>query len=285
MDQPETPPYYDPYCGIVRHVLAFGDAVPDRTGTGTRECFGVSINYDLSLGFPLTTLKKTSFFNILIEILWILRGESKLDFMHAHGVKHWDPWLPEDERFGKNDVGRIYGVQWRDWRTVGKLAVYSTDQVEMLLNGLRKDPHGRRHLLTNWNPGELDQMALPPCHILTQFHVSSTGRLSCQVYQRSADLFIGVPYDIGMYAILTHMLADCLGLEVGNLGFTFGSAHVYLNHVDLAKEMIVREPRPFPKLRIEYPNGVPTTLDNWNPSWFHLDGYDPQPFMKAPVAV
>lgn len=290
---PENPPHYDPYVGIVRTCLAFGESVPDRTGTGTKEMFGSMISYDLSLGFPLTTLKKTNFHAILIELLWLLRGDDHLGFMHAHGVKHWDPWIPKDQRFGEGGLGRVYGVQWRNWRaakpiTCGSTPVWSVspvDQIKQLMESIRKDPHGRRHLVTCWNPGELDQMALPPCHLLFQCHVSASGRLSLQVYQRSADLFIGVPYDIGMYAILMHMMADSLGLEVGVLSFCFGSAHVYNNHIDLATEMVKRELRPFPKLKINYPNGVPMGLEHWNPAWFSLEGYDPHPFMKAPVAV
>lgn len=282
-----SPPYYDPYVGLVRTCLAFGEDVPDRTGTGTKEMFGALISYDLSLGFPLTTLKKTNFKAVLVELLWLLRGEDHLEFMHKHGIRHWDPWIPADQRFGPGGLGRVYGVQWRHWLTYkpGSLSGRSsTDQIAELMKGLKENPHGRRHMVTCWNPGELDEMALPPCHLLFQCHVSASGRLSLQVTQRSADLFIGVPYDVGMYAILVHMMADVLNLKVGVLSFCFGSAHVYNNHIALATEMVKREAKPFPELRIN-PFKEFESLDDFEIDDFDLIGYDPHPFMKAPVAV
>lgn len=280
-------PYYDPYVGLVRTILAFGDEVPDRTGTGTKEIFGCMLSYNLEAGFPLTPLKKTNFTNVLVEILWLLRGESHLGFMHENNVKHWDPWIPADERFGKGDLGRVYGVQWKNWRVTNPTdpeAWWTVDQIGNLIDGIKENPHGRRHMVTAWNPGELDQMALPPCHYGFQCHVDSKGRMSMLVNQRSADFFIGVPYDVGMYALLLHMIAAVTGYTAGQLTFSFGSAHLYLNHLDLAMEMIQREARPFPTLEIN-PMRKFRDLEDFRVEDFALVGYSPHPFMKAPVAV
>lgn len=282
---------HEPLAGLIGHVLENGDRVPDRTGTGTLEVFGASLYYDLAGGkIPLLTLKKTSFKNILIETLWLLSGEPRLDFMHRHDVRHWDPWLPADGRFGANSLGRVYGVQWRNWsaldmeiETPDGEAYYtkSVDQIRALVHGLKTDPHGRRHLVTCWNPGELDVMALPPCHLLFQCHVDSKGSLNLQVYQRSADLFIGVPYDVGIYSLLLRMLCAVTGLSPGMLVFQFGSAHLYLNHLKQAREMLAREFRPFPILNLRGRESI----DDFEPDDFELVGYDPHPAIKAPVAV
>lgn len=285
---------YDPLATLIEAVLKYGDRVPDRTGTGTLELFGAQLIYNLeNNSLPLCVLKKTSFKNVLIELLWLISGRQDLGFMHEQGVRHWDPWIPSDGRYGPNSLGRVYGVQWRNWASVDSLDPCSdslqpwivVDQLQEVMNGLAKDPHGRRHLVTAWNPGELDLMALPPCHLLFQCHVSSSNQLSMQVYQRSADLFIGVPYDVGMYAILLRMMCEILGYTPGKLVFCFGSAHVYLNHLEQAQELISREHRPFPTLEFEYPGAKPLTLDHFTPEMFKLVGYNPHPHIKAPVAV
>lgn len=285
---------FDPLANLIDAVLRYGDRVPDRTGTGTLELFGTQLVYPMQGGrFPLCTLKKTSFKNILVEILWIISGRTDIQFMHDHGAKHWDPWLPKDQRFGPNDLGRVYGVQWRNWMTADEnndsesdqsWTVKRTDQLANLVKGLREDPHGRRHLVTAWNPGELDQMALPPCHLLFQCHVNSRRELSLQVYQRSADLFIGVPYDVGMYGLLLLMLCEVCNMTPGTLIFNFGSSHVYLNHIEQAHEMIGREHRAFPVVGIN-PVKKFFSLDDFTVDDFWIKDYNPHPFIKADVAV
>lgn len=283
---------YDPLHTLMDTVFRYGDRVPDRTKTGTLELFGTSLIYDLSAGdFPLCTLKATSFKNILVELLWLVSGKSSIEFMHKHGVKHWDPWLPKDKRFGDNDLGRVYGVQWRWWRTAKRLEETRewipkvTDQLENLIEGMKQDPHGRRHLVTAWNPGELDQMALPPCHLLFQCHIDSNKRISMQVYQRSADLFIGVPYDVGMYALLLNMICKVMGPDYSpkTLIFNFGSTHIYLNHLEQVEELLGREHKAFPQLVMS--SRKINSLDDFTVDDFEIIGYDAHPFIKAPVAV
>lgn len=291
------PPYYptneiEPLPGLINHVLTHGQQVPDRTGTGTREIFGPQIRYSLEHQvFPLCTLKHVSFNNVLAETLWLISGSDRIDMLHEMKARHWDPWLPKDERFGPYSLGRVYGVQWRNWFSLPEgteLGLKVTDQLMHLVDGLRKDPHGRRHLVTCWNPGELDQMALPPCHVMFQCHVTkdvvhNQYRLSLQVYQRSVDLFIGCPYDVGIYSLILRMLCVILGYAPGELVFTFGSAHVYLNHLTQAEELVRREHRPFPELKIKYTGQQ--YLEDFVPEEFELVGYNPHPAIKAPVAV
>ena len=282
----------EPLAGLITHVLEHGQKVPDRTGTGTYEIFGPQLYYDLKNHvFPLCTLKHVSFNNVLAETLWLISGEDRIDRLHEMKAKHWDPWLPKDECFGPNSLGRVYGVQWRNWLSLpagNELGLKATDQLMHLVDGLRKDPHGRRHLVTCWNPGELDQMALPPCHVMFQCHVgvdqdTRERRLSLQVYQRSVDLFIGAPYDVGIYSLILRMLCTILGFAPGQLIFTFGSAHVYLNHVDQSLEMVNREFRIYPLLKVRY--RAQEYLEDFTADDFELIGYNPHPAIKAPVAV
>ena len=290
----EVQPLIDPLRDLIETVLDYGDSVPDRTGTGTLEMFATFLHYSLLENvFPLCTLKKTSFKAVLAETLWLISGQDKLDMMHAADARHWDPWLPEDACFGAGSLGRVYGVQWRHWRTgqevarVGDVVFHGipkyTDQLKELVDGLRTNPHGRRHIVTCWNPGELDQMALPPCHVLWQVHVDSDGYLSLQVYQRSVDLFIGCPYDVGIYSLILRMLCVILKLKPGRLSFAFGSTHIYKNHVAQAEEFISRKHLLFPTLTIA--DKGQKYLEDFLPSDFTLEGYHPHPFIKAPVAV
>lgn len=276
----------EPLAWLMHSVLETGERVPDRTGTGTIEIFGSVLFYCLhDKLFPLCTMKKTSFKSVLVETLWLLSGKDKLDFMHVHNVKHWDPWLPEDERFGPNSLGRVYGVQWRNWQSLGPHdGMFDfTDQLQVLVDGLRNNPHGRRHMVTCWNPGELDQMALPPCHVMFQCHVSASKRLSMQVYQRSVDLFIGCPYDVGIYSLILRMLCCITGYAPGNLGFNFGSTHIYLNHLDQVGEMLSRTHKPYPTLDIQYRGQ--RYLEDFVFEDFTLNNYEPHPHISAPAAV
>ena len=274
------------YLDSLKFVLENGQVREDRTGTGTIGVFGMQQRYDLTLGFPAVTTKKLAFRACLGELLWFLEGsrdERRLAEI-THGTRSaskktiWTDnatskyWLPNAEFIG--DLGRVYGVQWRDFGGV--------DQVVELVNNIKKDPYGRRHILTAWNPGQLDQMALPPCHCFAQFYVSANGKLSCQMYQRSCDMFLGVPFNIASYSLLTHMIAQVCGLEAGEFVHVLGDAHIYLNHVEQVKEQLAREPLPLPTLWI---NPDVKDILNFTMEDFRLDGYTSHDSIKAPMAV
>ena len=274
------------YLDALKFVLENGQVREDRTGTGTIGVFGMQSRYDLTLGFPAVTTKKLAFRACLSELLWFLEGsrdERRLcEILHgtrSSGKKTiWTDnatskyWLPNAEFIG--DLGRVYGVQWRDFGGV--------DQVVGLIDGIKKDPSGRRHIITAWNPGQLDQMALPPCHCFAQFYVSADGKLSCQMYQRSCDMFLGVPFNIASYSLLTHMIAQVCGLEAGEFVHVLGDAHIYLNHVEQVKEQLVREPLPLPTLWI---NPDVRDILTFTMEDFRLDGYTSHDSIKAPMAV
>ena len=273
------------YLESLKFVLDTGEVRGDRTGTGTIGVFGMQSRYDLSLGFPAVTTKKLAFKACLGELLWFLEGSSDERRLAeiTHGTREgvvtiWTPnalapyWKPKAKFDG--DLGRVYGVQWRDFGGV--------DQVVGLIDGIKKDPYGRRHILTAWNPGQLDQMALPPCHCFAQFYVSADGKLSCQMYQRSCDMFLGVPFNIASYSLLTHMIAQVCGLEAGEFVHVLGDAHIYLNHVEQVKEQLAREPLPLPTLWInpEVNDILKFTMED-----FRLDDYNSYASIKAPMAV
>jgi thymidylate synthase len=274
------------YLESLKFVLETGSVRGDRTGTGTIGVFGMQQRYDLTKGFPAVTTKKLAFRACLSELLWFLEGsndERRLCEI-LHGTRDtskrtiWtdnatsDYWQPKARYSG--DLGRVYGVQWRDFGGV--------DQVLELVNNIKKDPYGRRHILTAWNPGQLDQMALPPCHCFAQFYVTADGKLSCQMYQRSCDMFLGVPFNIASYSLLTHMIAQVCGLEAGEFVHVLGDAHIYLNHVEQVKEQLAREPLPLPTLWI---NPDVRDILNFTMEDFRLDGYTSHDSIKAPMAV
>jgi thymidylate synthase len=260
------------YHDLLRLVLERGRFKPDRTGTGTYSLFGAQTRYRLADGFPLVTTKKVHLKSIIYELLWFLRGDTNVRWLQQHGVTIWDEWADAN-----GDLGRVYGAQWNDWRTAdGK----SLNQLDWLVAELRRNPDSRRLLVSAWNPGEVGQMALPPCHTLFQFYVSE-GELSCQLYQRSADLFLGVPFNIASYALLTLMVAQVTGLRPGDFVHTFGDLHLYANHLDQAKEQLGREPRPLPTMKL---NPARRELREFGYEDFELVGYDPHPRIAAPVA-
>ncbi|WP_337062250.1 thymidylate synthase [Kineococcus sp. G2] len=259
------------YEDLLRHVVANGTPKGDRTGTGTRSWFGAQLRYDLSAGFPLVTTKRVHFKSVALELLWFLRGDSNVRWLQERGVSIWDEWADAD-----GDLGPVYGVQWRSWPTPDGRHV---DQVAQVLHTLRTDPDSRRMVVSAWNVAELEKMALAPCHALFQFHVAD-GKLSCQLYQRSADLFLGVPFNIASYALLTHLVADEVGLEVGDFVWTGGDVHVYDNHVEQVAEQLSRQPHPFPRLRVARRPLFEHEFED-----FELDGYVHHPAIKAPVAV
>ncbi len=267
------PRLMESYLALLRDVMERGTEKTDRTGTGTRSLFGPQLRFDLREGFPLVTTKKVHFKSVVVELLWFLRGDTNVKFLHDHGVTIWDEWADE-----RGELGPVYGHQWRSWPTPSGGAI---DQVQRVLTQLRETPDSRRILVSAWNVADLDRMALMPCHALFQFYVAD-GRLSCQLYQRSADLFLGVPFNIASYALLTHMIAQVTGLEVGDFVHTFGDAHVYLNHVEQVQTQLARAPRPLPTLRLD--PGV-TDLFAFERGHITLEGYDPHPRIKAPVAV
>ena len=248
---------------------ACGAEKSDRTGTGTRSVFGRQIRFDLSKGFPLLTTKKVHLKSIIVELLWFLRGDTNTKFLHEHKVSIWDEWQNEN-----GDLGPVYGAQWRSWG--GKV-----DQISELLNSLKNNPDSRRHIVCAWNVAEIDKMALPPCHCLFQFYVANN-KLSCQLYQRSADIFLGVPFNIASYALLTLMLCQVLGYEPGEYVHTFGDLHLYNNHFEQADLQLSREPKPLPKMKL---NPEVKDLFEFKFEDFTLEDYDPWPAIKAPVAV
>ena len=260
------------YEDLLRHVMETGVHRPDRTGTGSRSVFGHQLRYDLSRGFPLVTTKKVHLKSVVYELLWFLRGDSNVGWLREHGVSIWDEWADAD-----GELGPVYGVQWRSWPTPDGRHV---DQIAQVLDRIRTDPTSRRHLVSAWNVAELENMALPPCHAFFQFYVAD-GRLSCQLYQRSADLFLGVPFNIASYALLTHMVAQQTGLEPGDFIWTGGDCHVYDNHVEQVGEQLSREPYPFPALRLRRA----ATLFDYAFEDVEVVGYQHHAPIKAPVAV
>ncbi|GAB2474046.1 thymidylate synthase [Promicromonospora xylanilytica] len=261
-----------PYEDLLRDVLANGTRKGDRTGTGTRSVFGRQIRYDLAEGFPLVTTKKVHLKSVVYELLWFLRGDSNVRWLQERGVKIWDDWADES-----GELGPVYGVQWRSWPTPDGGHV---DQIAKVIEQIRTNPDSRRHIVTAWNPAEVDDMALPPCHALFQFYVAD-GKLSCQLYQRSADLFLGVPFNIASYALLTHMIAAQTGLEVGEFVWTGGDCHIYDNHVEQVETQLARDPYPYPSLRLAPRESV----FDYEFEDVEVLGYVSHPAIKAPIAV
>ena len=261
------------YLDLMRHVLEHGTPKSDRTGTGTLSVFGHQMRFDLSEGFPLVTTKKLHLKSILIELLWFLRGDTNVAWLKEHGVSIWDEWADET-----GELGPVYGRQWRAWPASGAREI---DQMHLLIDQIKGNPDSRRHIVSAWNVGELDKMALAPCHALFQFYVAD-GKLSCQLYQRSADIFLGVPFNIASYALLTLMVAQVCSLAPGDFVWTGGDCHLYTNHLEQARMQLEREPRPLPTMTL---NPDVKDLFAFQPGDFALTGYDPHPHIKAPVAV
>lgn len=261
------------YLDLVKHILDTGIEKTDRTGTGTLSVFGYQMRFDLAQGFPLVTTKKAHLKSIIHELLWFLKGETNIRYLKENGVSIWNEWANE-----QGDLGPVYGAQWRSWRGAEGQAI---DQISKVIEQIRRDPDSRRLIVSAWNVGELDQMALAPCHAFFQFYVNQ-GRLSCQLYQRSADVFLGVPFNIASYALLTLMVAQVTDLKPGHFVHTFGDAHLYLNHLEQARLQLSREPKPLPQMVIR--PGVRSIFD-FKYEDFSLEGYDPHPAIQAPVAI
>jgi len=261
------------YLELLGEVLQRGARKTDRTGTGTLSVFGRQLRFALDASFPLLTTKKLHLKSIIYELLWFLRGDTNVRWLQERGVTIWDEWADE-----RGELGPVYGYQWRHWRTPDGREI---DQISQVVKSLRSKPDSRRHIVSAWNPADVDRMALPPCHALFQFYVAN-GRLSCQLYQRSADLFLGVPFNIASYALLTLMVAQVTDLEPGEFVLTLGDAHLYLNHLEQAREQLARPPRPFPRMRL---NPARRELLDFVYEDFTLEGYEPHPAIKAPIAV
>jgi thymidylate synthase len=261
------------YHELLRLVLEHGKFKADRTGTGTYAVFGAQARFPLGEGFPLLTTKKLHLKSIIYELLWFLRGDTNVKYLNEHGVTIWDEWADAD-----GNLGRVYGAQWCDWRTPDGRSIHQIDQV---IANIERNPDSRRLIVSAWNVGEIDQMALPPCHALFQFFVQE-GELSCQLYQRSADLFLGVPFNIASYALLTMMVAQVCGFKPGTFVHTFGDLHLYSNHLEQARLQLTREPRPLPQMRL---NPEVKDIHAFRYEDFELLGYDPHPTIKAPIAV
>ncbi|SDY56815.1 thymidylate synthase [Nitrosomonas sp. Nm33] len=261
------------YLELVRHVLEYGHQKSDRTGTGTLSIFGYQMRFDLARGFPLVTTKKCHLKSIIHELLWFLRGDTNITYLRENGVSIWDEWADAN-----GDLGPIYGHQWRSWSSPGEESI---DQISQVIEQIRKTPDSRRMIVSAWNVNDLDKMKLAPCHVLFQFYVAND-KLSCQLYQRSADIFLGVPFNIASYALLTLMIAQVCDLKPGDFVHSFGDAHLYLNHLEQAREQLGREPRKLPTMRI---NPLVRDIFDFNYEDFTLDNYDPHPAIKAPVAV
>ncbi len=271
MNAPRHPE--EQYLDLLRLLLQRGVDRADRTGTGTRSLFGHQMRFDLGAGFPLLTTKKVHLKSIIYELLWFLRGETNVRWLQERGVTIWDEWADAD-----GELGPVYGSQWRSWPD-GKGG--TIDQIANVVESIRTKPESRRHIVTAWNPAEVDEMALPPCHCLFQFYVAE-GRLSCQLYQRSADVFLGVPFNIASYALLTMMVAQVTGLEPGEFIHSFGDVHLYANHFDQAQQQLQRQPRPLPRMTLDPGR---KSLFAFEYEDFMLTGYDPHPPIKAPIAV
>jgi len=277
------------YLDLLDRILTHGKTRADRTGTGTRSVFGHQMRFDLRQGFPALTTKKVHLRSIIIELLWFLSGNTRVEWLQERKVRIWNEWATSEQtaRFGRQegDLGPVYGHQWRNFGATvqadGTYAADGADQIRTLLDQLVRKPHSRRHIVTGWNPREADQVALPPCHTLFQFYVQD-GELSCQLYQRSADVFLGVPFNISSYALLTCMIAQVVGLKPGDFVHTFGDAHLYLDHLDQARLQLTRAPRPLPTLVLD-----PSVTDLFAYEYEHirLEGYDPHPHIKAQVSI
>ncbi len=257
----------------MKKILEEGTFKSDRTGTGTRSLFGAQMRFDLNQGFPLVTTKKVHLKSIIHELLWFLKGETNIAYLKENGVSIWDEWADES-----GNLGPVYGAQWRSWKNAdGKVM----DQISSVIEQIKKNPDSRRLIVSAWNVGELDQMALAPCHAFFQFYVAD-GKLSCQLYQRSADFFLGVPFNIASYALLTMMVAQVCGLKYGDFVHTFGDLHLYSNHIEQAMLQLSRDPRPLPTMKI---NPEVKSIFDFKYEDFQLEGYDPHPAIKAPVAI
>jgi thymidylate synthase len=261
------------YLDLMQHVLDHGTQKSDRTGTGTISVFGYQMRFDLAQGFPLVTTKKCHVKSIIHELLWFLRGDTNIKYLKDHGVSIWDEWADEN-----GNLGPVYGKQWRSWASPDGRSI---DQIKIAVDQLKHNPDSRRIIVSAWNVAELDQMALAPCHAFFQFYVAD-GKLSCQLYQRSADVFLGVPFNIASYALLTMMMAQVCGLKAGDFVHTFGDTHLYLNHLEQARLQLTREPRALPTMKI---NPEVKDIFGFQYEDFTLEGYDPYPAIKAPVAV
>lgn len=261
------------YLDLMRHVLQHGHQKSDRTSTGTLSIFGYQMRFDLQAGFPLVTTKKCHIKSIIHELLWFLRGETNIDYLKKNGVSIWDEWADKN-----GDLGPIYGHQWRSWAASDDTAI---DQIAQVIQQIKETPDSRRMVVSAWNVGDLDKMKLAPCHVLFQFYVAD-GKLSCQLYQRSADIFLGVPFNIASYSLLTLMIAQCCNLQPGEFVHTFGDAHLYLNHLEQARLQLEREPRILPVMLL---NPAIRNIFDFGYEDFTLHGYDPYPPIKAPVAV
>ena len=264
----------DQYLALLNQVLEHGVVKGDRTGTGTRAIFGHQVRFDLQAGFPLLTTKKLHLRSIIVELLWFLRGDTNVRYLQERGVRIWNEWADE-----AGELGPVYGAQWRHWRTEDGRVI---DQISQVIEQIKTTPDSRRIIVSAWNVGEIDKMALPPCHLLFQFFVAG-GRLSCQLYQRSADVFLGVPFNIASYALLTMMVAQVCGLEAGDFVHTFGDVHLYANHEEQAREQLTRRPYPLPSMRLN--PEVRSIFDFDFPQDFELVDYQAHPHIKAPVAV
>ncbi len=261
------------YLDLMQHVLDHGTKKSDRTGTGTTSVFGYQMRFNLEDGFPLVTTKKCHIKSIVHELLWFLQGDTNIKYLKENGVRIWDEWADEN-----GNLGPVYGKQWRSWATVDGRVI---DQVKIAVDQIKNNPDSRRIIVSAWNVGELEQMALAPCHAFFQFYVAD-GKLSCQLYQRSADIFLGVPFNIASYALLTLMMAQVCGLKAGDFVHTFGDAHLYSNHMEQTREQLSREPRPLPTMKI---NPEVKDIFAFKFEDFTLEGYDPHPAIKAPVAI
>ena len=262
-----------PYLDLMRHVMTHGAQKSDRTGTGTRSVFGWQMRFNLAEGFPLLTTKKLHIRSIIYELLWFLRGDTNIRYLKEHNVSIWDEWADEN-----GELGPVYGKQWRRWETADGRTI---DQIQQLIDGIQRNPDSRRHIVSAWNPGEVDKMALPPCHALFQFYVAD-GKLSCQLYQRSADIFLGVPFNIASYALLTLMVAQVCDLQPGDFIWTGGDCHLYANHLEQAALQLTRTPGPLPTLKI---NPRIKNIFDFQFEDFTLVDYHPAPHIPAPVAV
>jgi thymidylate synthase len=261
------------YLDLLQHVMDAGVRKMDRTGTGTVSVFGYQMRFDLSQGFPLLTTKRLHLKSVIFELLWMLQGDTNIRYLNQNGVTIWDEWADDT-----GDLGPVYGAQWRSWRGADGKTV---DQITSVVEGIKVDPNSRRHVVSAWNPAEIERMALPPCHLLFQFYVAD-GRLSCHLYQRSADLFLGVPFNIASYSLLTMMVAQVVNLKLGEFVHSFGDAHLYLNHLEQARLQLSRSPRPLPEIRL---NPEVNSILDFQYEDFQLLHYDPHPHIKAKVSI
>jgi thymidylate synthase len=261
------------YLNLLEHVLENGNEKDDRTGTGTRSVFGYQNRYDLKDGFPVVTTKKIHLDSVIHELLWFLRGDTNVEYLQEHDVRIWDEWGDED-----GELGPVYGKQWRAWETEDDSPI---DQIQQVIENIKENPNSRRHVVNAWNVGDLEEMALPPCHLLFQFYVDG-GELSCQLYQRSADVFLGVPFNITSYSLLTHMIAQVTGYEPGEFVHSFGDAHLYQNHLDQDQTHLQRDPHPKPTLEL---NGEITSIDEFDRDDITIKNYEHEPAIRAPIAV